>query len=195
MDPAVIGNDVRYREHPGVPSFGKRIGAGAGEPAARRDQAVVHEMHTADHRPHTVEVVVRPRGAGQDARLGARLDQRPDGLGAQRDVRIQVDARKGLACLIAEPQRRDLAGQRRLDHPHADAARRLGGAIRARIRHDDDVELAGGGAGEQRRQVGLQHGFFVVRRHHDAHDGPRRRDMLRACAHPAIQSSGDRNMP
>jgi hypothetical protein len=170
MDPTIVGDHVRHREDPRVPAFGEDVDAHAGEPPGRRDEVLVHPVHATHHPADAVEVEARHRRAGPDAGSRGRHDQSPHRVGGESHVRVQVDPRKRPAGLVAEAQRRNLAGNRSLQHAYADPPGDLGRPIGAGIGHHDHIELARLRAGEQPPEVGLEHRLLVVRRHHDADD-------------------------
>jgi hypothetical protein len=168
MDPAIVGDHVGHREDPRVPLFREHVDAHAGQRAAGRDQLLVHAVHPARDRSDAVEVQHRYRGAGQDAGTGGRRDEGTHRRRAQLHVGVEIDPGEGTAQLVPEPDGVRLAGHRGLHHPYAGFLGDLRGAVGARVRDHDDVELAGGGAVEEAPQVAREDGLLVVRRDHDA---------------------------
>lgn len=169
MDQTIVGNDVRQREDPGVALLGEDVTAGPGQRPGRRDQGLVHPVHPADDRAGAGEIELRRRRAGQHAGRRAGLDQSAHGGGGELHIRIQVDPGEGDASRVTEAQGVRLARHCRLDDLNTlDLGGRRGGAVGARVRHDDDLELAGRGTVEQPTQVGGDDGFLVMSRYHDA---------------------------
>jgi len=172
VDETIVGNDVGHREDPVPASLGEDIRAGAGQGALRLDQRLVNPVHPLDHPARAGQVELRRRGTGQDARLRAGRHQLAYRGRVQLHVGVEVDARERGAGRVAQPQRVRLARHRRLDDSHAvHLPRGRGGAVRARVRHHDHVELAGRAAVEQPAQVRRHDRFLVVRRNDYADRG------------------------
>jgi len=168
MDPAVVGNDLRHGEDPGVSRLGQDVAAGPGERPGRCHQPVVHPVHPADQAPGSGQVELRGGSAGEHAVFGGRRDERADGVGGQAYVGVEVDPRKRPAHRVAEADGVHLSGHWGLDHAYAHPCGRRGGPVGTGVRHHDDVELAGGRVAEEGAQVLLDHGRLVVGRDHDA---------------------------
>jgi hypothetical protein len=177
MYQTIVRDDVRNGEHAGVPLLGEHVTPGTGQCPVRRDQRVMHAMHPLEHRAGSVQVELGRRGTGQDAGLCASRHQLPYRWRVQLHVGVEVDSREGLTGRVAQAQRVRLARHRCFDDAYAvRLLRRLGGAVGAGVRDDDDVELAGRAAVEQPPQVPRDDRFLVVRRNDDAdcglaHDG------------------------
>jgi hypothetical protein len=114
-----------------------------------------------------VEIQPRRRRAGQHTGALGRIDEGSHGLRRQSYVGVQVDPRERTADLVAEPDRVGLARHVGLDDPHRELSRNVGRPVGARIGDDDDVELTAAGRREQISEIGRDHGFLVVGRHHD----------------------------
>jgi hypothetical protein len=192
MDPTIVGDHVRHRKHPGVSLLGEHVDAHPGQRPGRRDEVLVHPMHAPRDAADAVQVQARNRGARQDAGPGAGRDQRAHRLRGQFDVGVEVHPGKRAARLVAEPERMHLAGNGCLHDTHADLPGGLRGAVGARVGDDDDVELAGGRAGEHPAQVVRDDGFLVVCRHDDADDRPLRDIRTRRLGHRTAPQSPSR---
>jgi hypothetical protein len=172
MYQTIVRDDVRDREHPVMTRLGERVDAGAGQGSLRRDQRVVYPVHPLDHPAGAGQVELGHRGTRQDAGLRTGRHELAYRRCVQLHVGVEVDPGERAAGLVAQSQPVRLAGHRRLDDPHAlHLPRRLSGAIGTGVRHDDDIELAGGTAVEQPAQVSRDDRFFVVRRYDDADRG------------------------
>ena len=169
MHQTVIGNDVRHREHPRVALLGEHVDTDPGQRPVRRDELVVHPVHPAHHRSHTGEIQPRHRRSGEHPGGGAGGHERPDGIGVELHVGVEVQPGKRAAGRVAQAQRVRLAGSRGFDDPHP--GHRSGGVGRGvdtRVGHHDDIELTGRAASEQSAQVGRDDRGLVVCRYHDA---------------------------
>ncbi|HEY1094561.1 MAG TPA: hypothetical protein VGE61_07640 [Glycomyces sp.] len=170
MDVTIVGEHLRHREDPGVARLGQHVTARSGERPGRRHQPVVHRMHPAHHETRPVQVELRGGGAGEHTLLGAGRDECADGVGGQAYVGVEVDPGKRPALPIGEADGVHLARHGRLDDAYAGPPGRSGGLVGARVRDDDDVELARGRVAQEDPQVLLDHGRLVVGRDHDAHN-------------------------
>jgi hypothetical protein len=168
MYEAIVGNDVRNREHPGMTLLGEHVDAHSGQSPSRRNEPVVHLVHATGQPPDTIQVQLRHGGTGQHAGRIARGDKCPHRPGIHLNVSVKVDAGKSPAGLVAQAQRVRLARHRCLDHPGARLAGERRGTVGAGVGHHDDVELAGDGTGEQPAQVAGDDRLLVMGRNHDA---------------------------
>ena len=197
MNQTIVRDHVGHREDPVVARPSEQIRSRAGQRPPRLDQGLVDPMHPLDHRAGPGQVELRRRGAGQDARLGARGHQLAHRRRVQPHVGVEVDAREGPAGGVAEAQRVRLTGHGRFDHAYAGhPPRRLGGAVGTGVRDHDDVELARCAPVEQPAQVVRDDGFLVVRRYHDADRGLAHAGQdIRCCASTDAWSFGRRGEP
>ena len=168
MNPTIVGDHIRHREGPGVPLLREHVGANAGQRPLWRDQLLVHVVHPPGEAADPIQIQQRNRGAGQHAGPGAGRNEGTHRLRAQFHVGVQVDAGKGTAGLVAEPERVRLTWHRRLNNPHTGLPGHLSRAVGAGVGNHDDVELAGSRRGEEPAQIVRDDGFLVVCRHNDA---------------------------
>ncbi|GAA3457616.1 hypothetical protein GCM10018962_94500 [Dactylosporangium matsuzakiense] len=168
---AVVGEHVGHREDPRVPGLGEHVDPGPGQDPAGRHQPVVDAVDPADDPAHLRHVQLGHRRAGQHAGLRARRDERAHRVGGELDVGVEIHPGKRRAVLVAQPHRGDLARHRGLDDAHTRHGRGdRGGVVLAGVRHDDDLELARCGAGQQLSQVVPDDRGLVVGRDDNAHD-------------------------
>jgi hypothetical protein len=174
MRPPVVGQHARrHREDPCVPVLVEDVNADAGQRSVRRDESVVHAVHALDDRTGTGQVEARDRRACEHAGLRHRADQRPHRICGQRDVGVQVYARKRLARLVSEGDRVRLARHRRVNYAYRKGSGHVAGPVDARVGHHDDVEFVGRSGRQKVSQVCRNDGFLVMRRNDDTDDRSR----------------------